>query len=764
MGYDYSKLNDRDFEALGASIIAKLLGKRVEIFKSGRDGGVDGRFWIGGKTEKEGIIQCKHYIDTPYSVLIKKLKAEEAPKVNKLKPGRYIFITSQKLSRANKAEMKDIFQPYIHREDDIFGKEDMDVYLLKKENQDIVEQHYKLWITSSSVLDVVYSNAIKGRSESTLKDINANTHKYAVTQNHRKGFGILEKNNVVIITGEPGIGKTTLADNLALHYIAKGYEFCDIEENISEAESVYREKEGKEILFYCDDFLGSNLYEAINNKRDSHIAKFISRVSKDSTKKFILTSRTNILNKAFSLSHNFQNSNIRDNEFLLKVNNLTPLDKAHILYNHIYYSKLDKDYIDEIYRNKRYRDIISHKNFNPRIIEFITDNNRAGNIKPKDYWQFISDNLANPQRIWAGYFQNQTDDCVRAMTFLTVYNGGKILEDDLRRAYTTYIEIARVNLGDYTDKSFEAVRKLAVKSLLNRNQVDEDEFEYVLFNPSIADFVLSSYSSDSILLSNIFSSLASEDSLRYFNTLSLSNVISRRSKGIIQKNLFERLSYHMINDGNWDYVILLTYIDFCNEALNEEIQAFLNNLMHAKYPNGNNLSELLMILTEFEPQVKFENFEFLHNFIDQSFDQDTLKDLTCFIDRFNVEDDYILSKTAENIETYLQDMVDNNYLDINYSNHISHSYYPDGSPDYEVNLAGVESDVHNSLESFLDGFNLTVLQKIDIDTSRIASGIDIDRMVTRYIEDMGGDYEDDDMRGYNSGFSSQDDIDAVFER
>jgi len=146
------------------------------------------------------------------------------------------------------------------------------------------------------------------------------------------------------------------------------------------------------------------------------------------------------------------------------------------------------------------------------------------------------------------------------------------------------------------------------------------------------------------------------------------------------------------------------------------------------------------------------------------FDPDTLKDLTSFIDRFNVEDDYILSKTGENIETYLQDMVDNNYLDINYSNHISHSYYPDGSPDYEVNLAGVESDVHNSLESFLDGFNLTVLQKIDIDTSRIASGIDIDRMVTRYMEDMGNDYQDDDMRGYNSGSSSHDDIDAVFER
>src|SRR5690606_9736449 len=160
------------------------------------------------------------------------------------------------------------------------------------------------------------------------------------------------------------------------------------------------------ILFYCDDFLGSNLYDAINNKRDSHISKFITRVSKDNTKKFILTSRTNILNKAFSISHKFQNSDIRDNEFLLTVENLTPLDKAHILYNHIYYSRLDKEYIDQIYENKRYREIIKHRNFNPRIIEFITDSKRLRNVAPQDYWTFVRGKLEKPEEIWADYFQN----------------------------------------------------------------------------------------------------------------------------------------------------------------------------------------------------------------------------------------------------------------------------------------------------------------------------------------------------------------------
>ena len=114
MEYDYSKLNDREFEILAASVIAKEHNIKVEIFKSGRDGGVDGRFWIGDK--KEGIIQCKHYLETPYTQLISKLKNEELAKVKKLNPSKYIFLTSKTLSRLNKIEILNIFKPYIQDE------------------------------------------------------------------------------------------------------------------------------------------------------------------------------------------------------------------------------------------------------------------------------------------------------------------------------------------------------------------------------------------------------------------------------------------------------------------------------------------------------------------------------------------------------------------------------------------------------------------------------------------------------------------------
>lgn len=764
MEFDFSKLNAREFEALGSSIIEKIIGERVEVFKPGKDGGVDGRFWFG--KNKEVIIQCKHYLETPYKTLISKLKTEEFAKVKKLNPSKYIFITSKKLSRLNKKTIKEIFHPFIHREDDIFGLDDLNIFLSKRENQDIVEQNFKLWITSSSVLDLIYNNAIKGRSESTLSEIEKKAYKYAITENHKKGLQILEIKNVLILTGEPGIGKTTLADSLTLHYMGKGYEFCDIEENISEAESIYREKEKKKILFYCDDFLGSNLYDAISNKKDSHIVRFITRVSKDNSKKFILTSRTTILNKAYSLSHAFQNGKIRDNEFLLKVKNLTSVDKALILYNHVYHSNLEIEYIDKIYEDKKYREIINHRNFNPRIIEFVTDNIRVGNILPDNYWNYIKKNLDEPKSIWENYFQHQTDDSIRALVFLTVFNNGKISEEILGNAYYTYLRIHNVNLGDQSDKSFTAVSKLTAKSLLNRIQLDENMFEYVLFNPSIADFIISSYSDDSELISDVLKSLKNQNSLNFIKALVTNSKIKRSCIKRIQENLFDYFFEMEIQNENWDFLILLISLDISNKKLKTRIKQFLNTLITSNEQEGSNLSELLMILTEFEPEIVFENLEFLYGFTEDLWDEETLKDLMNFVEKYEINDSFILSKIEVYLTNYIENMIKNDDLDIDFGDHINHFHYPDGTPEIEINSSSIKYEIHQQIDSFLGDFNESVLAKLNLKTSHLVSDSDIDRMTTSYLEklDYGQYHEDENRDNFRASYSSDDGIDAIFER
>jgi hypothetical protein len=68
MGYDFSKINDKEFETITCDLLSEHLGQKIERFKPGRDAGVDCRFFSLGKNEV--IIQCKHYLGSGYKALI----------------------------------------------------------------------------------------------------------------------------------------------------------------------------------------------------------------------------------------------------------------------------------------------------------------------------------------------------------------------------------------------------------------------------------------------------------------------------------------------------------------------------------------------------------------------------------------------------------------------------------------------------------------------------------------------------------------------
>jgi hypothetical protein len=98
--YDFKPLNDKEFEILCADLLGEVEGRRFERFKAGKDAGVDGRFFTD--EGKEVILQCKHWSNTPLTQLIRELSNSEKPKLDKLKPSRYLLAVSNPLSRTNK--------------------------------------------------------------------------------------------------------------------------------------------------------------------------------------------------------------------------------------------------------------------------------------------------------------------------------------------------------------------------------------------------------------------------------------------------------------------------------------------------------------------------------------------------------------------------------------------------------------------------------------------------------------------------------------
>jgi hypothetical protein len=364
--FDLKLLNDKEFELLVCDIIAKREGATVERFKLGKDQGVDGRFYvIGGLC----VIQAKHWERSGLKALIAHLKSAEVLKVRALNPSRYIFATSVELSPADKAGIVAIFTDYIKSTLDVLGNDDIQSALLA--NVGIQRNCYKLWLSSFDNLRSVFMNGILGRSEFALRQIENEIEKYVITDAHAEGLRLLDGSHVAILTGEPGVGKTTVAEHLAMCSVAEGFDFIKIESSVEEAEDVWSPTEKQ--VFFFDDFLGKNYLESLRRNEDSRIVGFIRRVNRSKNKRFILTSRSAVLNRGKQLTELYRINNIDKYEFELLVGRLRPLEKARILYNHIWFGMLPGTYVDEIYLSDRYMEVVKHRNYNPRLISYVTD-------------------------------------------------------------------------------------------------------------------------------------------------------------------------------------------------------------------------------------------------------------------------------------------------------------------------------------------------------------------------------------------------------
>ncbi|HZR04083.1 MAG TPA: restriction endonuclease, partial [Burkholderiales bacterium] len=180
--YDFRSLSPHDFELLCRDLLQKPLGVHLESFTAGRDSGIDFRYrdplasliaQVEGDTERRTptnlIVQVKHYAESGYDSLVRVLKQKERPKLDALKPTRYILATSVGLTPQRKDELVALMSPWCLATSDIVGKDDINNLLTAY--PDVERQHFKLWLTSATVLERVLNAGIFGDSETHLDRI-----------------------------------------------------------------------------------------------------------------------------------------------------------------------------------------------------------------------------------------------------------------------------------------------------------------------------------------------------------------------------------------------------------------------------------------------------------------------------------------------------------------------------------------------------------------------------------------------------------------
>ena len=475
--YTFETLSPNDFEILTRDLLQKELSLTLESFKSGRDNGIDLRY--SQNKENDIIIQCKHYQGSTFNDLIKTMK-REVEKIKELSPERYILVTSLPLTPKNKEKIIEICEPYITRNSDIYSQNDINNLLQKF--PEVEKNTFKLWMTSTNVLERLFHSGTYNKSEFKLENIKEKIKIFVPNPSLDKANKILEENNFVVISGAPGVGKTTLADMIIWQYVSQGYEFINVTDNINEAVNVYKRDENCKQIFYYDDFLGET---NLAKNEDSDLILFIKQINKDKNKKLVLATREYILQQTKLSSEKIDYFEFK--KCIIDLKSYSNLIKAEILYNHLYFSKLPEEYIQSIISNGNYVSIINHDNYNPRIIEYMTKPKILEYVKAENYFNEFMNNLNNPENIWSHAFENHLNNKSRSILFaLTTTQYISSYFGNTDRIKETAKKICRKLYSEnITDLDFKKNLKI-----LNGDFIDIKGKNKLSFsNPSVIDFL-----------------------------------------------------------------------------------------------------------------------------------------------------------------------------------------------------------------------------------------------------------------------------------
>lgn len=246
--YDFGNLSPIEFEALVADLLGEELSITFETFSEGADGGIDARY---ASAKGNIIVQAKHYKGSSWSDLETAAKKEH-PKIVALEPKVYHFVTSQKLTPARKEALATHLKHPSVKTKNIRGLAELNALI--KKHPDVEKRNLKLWLSSSAVLQRLLTNDIAVFTEATLEGISRILKVFVENPSLPRAAEILNKQHCLIVSGPPGVGKTTLAQVLAAEYCDDGWELVALN-SIEDGHRAFLPD--KKQVFIFDDFLGT---------------------------------------------------------------------------------------------------------------------------------------------------------------------------------------------------------------------------------------------------------------------------------------------------------------------------------------------------------------------------------------------------------------------------------------------------------------------------------------------------------------------------
>lgn len=293
---------------------------------------------------------------------------------------------------------------------------------------------------------------------------------FVETDIYRETYKKVLNSSCVMLTGNPGTGKTTTSEMIALKMVGTGeYRIRYLKNKNSKIEELYNQVKAnpdvKEFIL-IDDCLGQAFFD-LSSDEENCLHKLVAYVGHNINKKLLLNSRIKVMED--SKTHKLYESvfqEMTEKGRVVRFGEYKRSEKAKILRRHIFV-RTDEEHYKDISNVIRCVKIVEHPSFNPRIIDYITRKTTLTKIvKDGDYYKQIIDSLNNPKDLWKYVYTKDTPSCSKTLLKALFTLTNSVVETEkCKKVFEKFLSLDNFK-GSYSeewDRAFAGLNESMVK-------------------------------------------------------------------------------------------------------------------------------------------------------------------------------------------------------------------------------------------------------------------------------------------------------------
>lgn len=492
--YDFHRIFEAyEFQDFARDMIQVRDHIILETFAEGADLGIDGRcVRDNGETI---IFQAKRVLERKLTEVVKKEKEKlDSLSARGMRADRYILVISAEIGVEKKERIKEILQPYVKNPDDIVTGDDLNNYLGQTGSRykGVERKYFKLWIQNTETLQRFLFETVNGpmveKSRINLERVIKKANVFVETQVYKEALQKIQQNRVLIISGEPGAGKTTLAEQAGLYYYVKygfsAYLYASTVEDLYAAQRY----EGKKVIIF-DDFWGSNGYDCYGNGAGvKGLVDFMQYIRQKNDCLLIMTTREYILEQGLRENADFRRM-VEMHKLECRIAEYSDTEKLRIYLGHLKNSALTWSQTQSLLKIGNM--VIRSQNYNPRIIEMYTQTITVDMDAQSCAEEFL-DYLESPTDFWRKIYRELSQDA-KTVYLIMATLPLPINLDIIKACYYAAVDQENGAAGMVNESGFGEVIAELERTIIRTDEFNQSSSSFIAAsfqNPSVGDFIV----------------------------------------------------------------------------------------------------------------------------------------------------------------------------------------------------------------------------------------------------------------------------------